>query len=109
MNQYAYDPDPENAALQATLDEMSRPLPRAVLRELATGAPLMSGELAEACGAHQHAVLYTLRRLERLGLVTADHPPATRVGRRVHYRADQARLRGMLDAVHSYLLERAPA
>ncbi|MEK8226284.1 hypothetical protein NKG05_09765 [Oerskovia sp. M15] len=64
----------------------------------------MSGQLALATGAHQQSVLHVLGRLERHGLVRADHPRESRQGHRVRYTADVERVDRMIARVRDYLL-----
>ena len=108
MSRYAYTPDPENGAVQSVIDELTSPVTRAVLRHLTAGEPLTSGELALATGAHQQSILYTLGRLERRGLVQADHPLHQRVGRRVRYTADVEQVDRMIGSLTRYVLAPQP-
>jgi DNA-binding transcriptional ArsR family regulator len=97
----AWSADVEAAV--ATFGNRSR---NEILRFLTANGPATRGDIVAAVSAGEPSVAKHLTVLEDAGVVIVDVEPGRRHGRSPRYSANAARIKDLLDAHLSYLLEK---
>lgn len=89
--------------VSSAIDVMGNRARTEILRQLATHGPSTLSELAEGIEATRQATHGHVRLLERLGVLEGDLPPEQRRGRTVRWRANEARVRALVQEWLDYV------